>query len=120
MMHKVAEKVSAPYFVSEAPGTVVVENVTQNPSSDCYIESFAPHSRRIVTGSSTTISGISLHKILGVLRVLKCENLTFTLRDHVSDSESAGCPCCTIEVKLASTEYHLAEAALATKARCPL
>jgi hypothetical protein len=52
--------------------------------------------------------------------VLKCENLTFTLLEHVSESDITGYPCCTIEEKLASTEYHLAKAALATKARCPL
>ena len=120
MMGKVSERVSAPYFVSEAPDTVVVENITQNPFSDCYIESFAPHSKRRIDGSTTTISGIPPDKILGVLRVLKCENLTFTLLEHVSESDITGYPCCTIEEKLASTEYHLAKAALATKARCPL
>jgi hypothetical protein len=120
LMGKVSENISAPFFVSEAPCTVAVENLLQNPFADNYIESFAPHSKRITDGNKTTISGIPPDRILGVLRVLKCENLAFSLLEHVPDSNTAGYPCCTKEEKLASIEYNLAEAALATKARCPL
>jgi len=119
LMGKVAEKISAPYFESEVPSTVVVDDIVSSPFADNYIQSFAPHSKRTTDGNKTTISGIPPDKILGVLRVLKCENLTFALIEHVSASNSIGYPCCTIDEKLASTEYHLAEAALATKARCP-
>jgi hypothetical protein len=120
LMGKVAEKVSAPYFVSEAPCALAVEHLVQNPFTDCYIQSFAPRSKRVTDGNKTTISGIPPDKLLGILRVLKCEKLTFTLLEQGSDSNTAGYPCCTAEEKLASTEYHLAAAALATKARCPL
>ena len=55
--------------------TVVVGNVMHNPFSDCYIESFAPHSKRIIEGSNTTISGIPPDKILGVSECLNVKIL---------------------------------------------
>jgi hypothetical protein len=120
-MGRVAENVSAPFFVSEASHSVAIDGLIPNSFADCYITSFARYRKKIKRADTSIFLGIPPDRLLDILQVLKRESLQFRLLDpEEMIGENVECICCTPDEKMASLEYHLAEAALATKARCPL
>ena len=122
LMGKLADNVSAPFLVSQAPDCISIprETLQRNPFLDLLVTSLATKYVKTEDRGRTVYASIPPDRIFYVVEALAREEAMFTL-SHTLGTEGRirGTTCCTQSERLASIEYHLARDAVSTKARCP-
>jgi hypothetical protein len=120
-MGRVAENVSAPFFVLEAPHSVAIDSLIPNSFADCYITSFARHSGYSVNPYCQTTSADSkLSEWMEVnnLNLVSPKSWTWESSHNISGAETQRAYLdffvtnensyeCTVHLSLDPAHYHM-------------